>query len=147
MADSNNEYPTTIGADAVFKGELHFEKGVRLLGKFQGQITSGGQLLIGEGATLTGDVKADLIRVDGQVKGNLKADTKIQLTATARLEGDLESQRLEVAEGAALFGRCSVGVDARGKVAEDGKTASMPAQSVIPAKSKVNVPVVAGAKK
>ena len=26
MADLDNEYPTTIGADAVFKGQLQFEK-------------------------------------------------------------------------------------------------------------------------
>ena len=37
MADNqgvNGEFPTVIGADAVIKGELAFEKGVRLLGKF-----------------------------------------------------------------------------------------------------------------
>ena len=81
MADSNSEFPTILGADAEFKGQLSFEKGVRLLGKFEGEITSGGQLLVAEGATLNGDVKAGTIRVDGEVHGNLDAKTKVQLSA------------------------------------------------------------------
>ena len=40
MAQTNDEFSTTIGPDAVFKGELSFEKGLRLLGKFEGQIIS-----------------------------------------------------------------------------------------------------------
>ena len=47
MADvGNQEFPTIIGPDASFKGELQFEKGLRLMGKFEGRITSGGRLHI-----------------------------------------------------------------------------------------------------
>ena len=130
MADSNNEYPTTIGPDAVFKGQLQFEKGVRLLGRFDGEITSDGQLLVAEGATLTGEVKAGTIRIDGQVKGNLNAKVKVQLTASARLEGDVQAARLEVAEGAVLLGRCMVGANDPGKAPAETKTASVPLDSV-----------------
>ncbi len=112
MAHTNdNEYPTVLGADAVFKGQLSFEKGVRLLGKFEGEIDSGGQLLIAGGASLDGNVKAETIRIDGNVKGNLDAKAKIQLSESARVEGDVQAARLEVAEGAVLVGRCMVGVN------------------------------------
>lgn len=136
MADSNNEYPTTIGPDAVFKGQLQFEKGVRLLGRFDGEITSEGQLLVAEGASLTGEVKAGTIRIDGQVKGNLNAKVKVQLTASARLEGDVQAARLEVAEGAVLLGRCMVGANGPGKASAETKTAYAPVDSVPLAKPK-----------
>ncbi len=128
MADSNTEFPTTIGPDAVFKGQLEFEKAARLLGKFEGEVSSDGQFVVAEGAMLTGDARAGTIRVDGQVKGNLHANTKVQLTASARVEGDLEAARLEVAEGAVLVGRCTVGVDAKPPVA--GQTKIAPVESV-----------------
>ena len=97
MADTgSNEFPTILGADANFKGKLEFEKGVRLLGKFEGEITSGGQLLVDNGAALDGDVKAGSIRIDGNVKGNLDAGAKVQLTESARVEGDVHAARLEV---------------------------------------------------
>ena len=145
MADSNAEFPTTLGADAVFKGQLTFEKGVQLLGKFEGEITSGGQLVVAQGATLTGDVKAGTIRIDGKVKGNLNADAKVQLTSSARLEGDLQAARLEVAEGAVLIGRCVIGVNGPRKTAEQIR--SVPAESVAPPKGKTLQPSPAPAKK
>ncbi|UCE60458.1 MAG: polymer-forming cytoskeletal protein [Phycisphaerales bacterium] len=111
MAVQGEEFATTIGQDAEFKGQLRFEKGLRLLGKMEGEIDSKGQLVIGEGARLAGDAKAGTIRLDGQVKGNLVADSKVQLSASAKLEGDLQTARLEVAEGAVLVGRCTIGVD------------------------------------
>ena len=147
MADSSTEFPTVIGPDAVFKGQLQFEKGVRLLGKFEGEVTSDGEMVIAEGATLTGDVKAGTIRIDGKVKGNLKANAKVELTANARLEGDLQAARLEVAEGAVLIGRCVVGVDSQGKTAGVVKAAaSAPAQPVTTVKPRAAQPVAVGAK-
>lgn len=111
MPSQDGEFSTTIGPDAVFKGELTFEKDLRLLGKIEGAIMSTGSLLIGDGATLNGDAKAGTIRLDGNVKGNLTAVNKVQLSASARLEGDLHTARLEVAEGAVLVGMCSIGVN------------------------------------
>ncbi len=148
MADSTNDFPTTIGADAVFKGHLEFEKSVRLLGKFDGEIKSGGELFVAEGATLNGDVKTGTIRIEGQVKGNIDAKTRVQLSSSARLEGDVQAQRLEVEEGAVLIGRCVVGVNGQNKNPRDGtiKSVSHPASSVPAMKPKQNAPL-AGARK
>ncbi len=129
MAESSSDFSTVLGPDAVFKGELKFDKAVRLLGKFEGQITSGDQLVIAEGATLTGDVKAETIRVDGHVQGNLNAGKKVQLTASSKVEGDLQSPRLEVAEGAVLIGRCMVGVNGQAKPRGEVKPSSPVAEA------------------
>ena len=145
MAEESSEFPTVLGADAVFKDQLDFDKGVRLLGKFEGEIQSGGQLLVADGATLNGDVKAENIRIDGNVKGNLEASAKIQLTSSARVEGDVQAARLEVAEGAVLIGRCMVGVNGKTKAAADVK----PVGSAVAAQSKPkgNVQPALGAKR
>lgn len=144
MADSTGDFQTTIGSDAVFKGQLQFEKGVRLLGKFDGEITSDGELLVAEGASLTGDVTAGTIRIDGHVKGNMTCKAKIQLSASARLEGDVQAQRLEVAEGAVLVGRCVIGIN--GKAGTTTPTSASTA-SVTPSKTKVGDRHEAGARK
>ena len=117
QAAARGDFPTVIGPDASFKGELKFEKGVRLLGRIEGLVETQGQLEIAEGATLEGDVKAGNIRVDGSVKGNLRASGKIHLSASAKLEGDLTTARLEVAEGAVFIGKCVVGSDSAVKSA------------------------------
>ena len=140
MAAQNGEFSTTIGPDALFKGQLRFEKGLRLLGKLEGEIESKGQLHIGEGALLTGDARAGTIQLDGQVKGNLIADTKVHLSASARLEGDLETARLEVAEGAVLVGRCTIGVDGKQRAAQTSPAPSVTPGPEVPEKPKTQDP-------
>lgn len=141
MADPKGDFPTTIGADAVFTGKLEFEKGVHLLGKFDGEIISEGQLLVAEGAKLTGDVRAGSVHVEGEIKGNLSAKSKIQLAASARLEGDVQAAKLEVAEGAMLIGRCVIGANGHNKSQMSStKSASAPASSVVPSKPKIGMP-------
>ncbi len=125
MSDSNGEYPTVIGPDAVFKGELKFDKGVRLLGQFDGEIATKGNLLVAEGAQLQGEVTAGSVRVDGVMKGNLSATGKVHLTASARLEGDLKTTRLEVADGATFTGHLTVGP-------QNGKAGVTPAPTSAP---------------
>ncbi|MBU0717539.1 MAG: polymer-forming cytoskeletal protein [Planctomycetes bacterium] len=139
MGHPNEEFSTTIGPDAVFKGELRFEKGVKLLGRLEGEIASEGNLLIGEGAKLIGNAKVGAIRLDGEVKGNLEAASKVQLSASARLEGDLQTARLEVAEGAVLVGRCTIGVNGKAPVTGGSKpSTSVPHQTPpVSAKTKV----------
>lgn len=137
--DSGGEFPTVIGPDAVFKGELSFEKGVKHLGRFEGTIESKGHLAIAEGAKLSGDVKAGSIDVQGEVKGNLHATGKVCLARTARLEGDLHTAKLEVVEGAVFVGRCVVGPDGRPK--PGGEAPPRPT-----VKEREPVPVTAGKK-
>ena len=103
------DYPTTIGTDATFKGELKFDQSVRVLGSFEGAMETTGNVLVAEGATLAGEVKASDVSVNGKVKGNVNATGKVCLSATADMEGDLTVCRLEVVEGATFIGRCMVG--------------------------------------
>ena len=114
MADGGNqqEFPTILGPDANFKGELSFEKGLRLMGKFEGRITSGGRLHIAKEARMQADVESGAIIVEGEVKGNLTANDRIELKQTARLEGDLRATKLTVDEGAVFSGHVTVGPDA-----------------------------------
>ena len=107
MADT--EFPTVLGPDVSFKGELTFEKAVRLQGKFEGEVRTPGVLHIDREATLTGDVKAGNIRVDGTVRGNLTAGGRIELKQTSDHEGDLTAAKLVVEEGAVFKGHVTVG--------------------------------------
>lgn len=112
MTEINGEFPTIIGADAKFKGELSFEKGVRIEGAFDGHIASKGSLYVAEGAKVTANIEAANIRVEGECKGNLVVSEKLHLLATARMEGDLRTNRLEINDGAIFVGNVVVGQQA-----------------------------------
>ncbi len=113
MANPNGNFPTTLGADTTFKGHLKFDKGACLLGKFEGEISSKGELIVAEGAKINAEVQVDNIRIDGEFRGNLTAANKVHLSASGRVEGDIHASRLEVAEGAVLIGQCTVGTNGK----------------------------------
>jgi cytoskeletal protein CcmA (bactofilin family) len=125
MADAGGqEFPTILGPDANFKGELSFEKGMRLMGRFEGKINTPGRLHIAKEAKMSADVEAGAIIVEGEVQGNLSASDRIELKQTARYEGDLRASKLVVDEGAVFNGHVSVGPDGQAKPRPGGAQAS-----------------------
>lgn len=113
-ADDNKnpgEFPTVIGPDASFKGELSFEKGLKLQGKLEGKINTPGRLHVAREAKMNADVEAGSIIMEGEVRGNLSASDRIELKQSARYEGDLTASKLVVDEGAVFSGHVSVGPD------------------------------------
>lgn len=124
MTDMSAEFQTVIGADASFKGELSFEGGVQIAGGFEGRVRSGGTLHIAEGARVAADVEAGVLRVDGELKGNVVVTGKLTLSSTARMEGDLRTSRLEMADGAVFVGNVLVGQQAVADAASPQRSAA-----------------------
>jgi cytoskeletal protein CcmA (bactofilin family) len=113
MAETgSNDFPTILGPDASFKGDLTYEKGMRLQGKFEGNIMTPGRLHVSKEAKMQADVDAGAISVEGDVKGKLSANDRVELKQSARYEGDLTASKLVVDEGAILSGHVTVGPDA-----------------------------------
>jgi cytoskeletal protein CcmA (bactofilin family) len=113
MADSSpQDYPTIIGPDANFKGEMSFDKGMRIHGRMEGKITTAGRVHVAKEAKLQADIDAGSLLVEGEIHGNLAASDRIELKNSARYEGDLRASKLVVEEGAVFSGHVTVGPDA-----------------------------------
>ena len=110
------EYPTVIGADATFKGELSFKGSVRIDGNFEGGIKTPGSVFVSQTGKVKAEVNAGSVVVDGSIEGNVVSAGRVQLNSSCKLKGDVKASKLLVAEGATWSGRCDVGPDA-------GKTA------------------------
>ncbi len=91
---------------------MTFGSTARILGTFEGKITSKGEVQIAAGANCKATVHAERVMVDGVVEGNVTAHDRIQLNANATLKGDLVATKLIVTEGATFIGHCTVGPDA-----------------------------------
>lgn len=103
---------TVIGKDAKIKGEMTFEQSARILGTFEGKITAKGDVQVGEGAICRASVDATTVMVDGLIEGDVIARERVELTAKARVKGDLCATALIVADGASFVGHCRVGPEA-----------------------------------
>jgi cytoskeletal protein CcmA (bactofilin family) len=99
-----NGVPSIISADLIVRGTLFSAGDVQIDGKVDGDIRAGG-LVIGEKATIVGDVYADEAVIRGRVEGGISA-RKVQLCSTCHVEGNILHEALSVEIGAYFEGNC-----------------------------------------
>lgn len=115
MADTNTEFATVLGADASFKGELSFESGAKILGRFEGSISSKGKVLVADGSKCSASVKAKEVSVEGNIDGNVEATDRLELKPKGSIVGDITAARMVMADGASIDGHCRIGVNGQAK--------------------------------
>ncbi len=103
---------TIIGPDTHIKGDMTFDSTARILGSFEGRIAAKGELQIADSAVCKAAVEAGKVTIDGQVEGNVTARDRVELSAKARMKGDLIATKLVVVDGASFVGHVTVGPDA-----------------------------------
>jgi cytoskeletal protein CcmA (bactofilin family) len=105
---------TLIGAGITIKGELRGEGTLTLLGQFEGDIVLDGTLHIGPDARVDANINARAIVVGGIVRGNLSADTRVEILPSGALTGTVRSASFTAADGAAVKGEIWVERPAEG---------------------------------
>jgi cytoskeletal protein CcmA (bactofilin family) len=96
--------PTVVGADIRLKGELQGEGPVVMLGHFEGEIVLSETLHVGPDAEVDANISAAAIVVAGVVRGNLSADTRVEILAQGSLTGTVRSVSFAAADGASVKG-------------------------------------------
>lgn len=105
--------PTILASETFLKGTLRFDSTLQIDGRFEGEIHSKGRLLIGESATVRASIDVGSAVIGGAVHGDIKAADSIELLATARVFGDVVTERLIMADGAVFEGELDMGGAAR----------------------------------
>lgn len=100
---------TIIGAGVKVEGTFVAFGNVVVKGQVSGSMETKNDVKVEQGALIEADVKAKNAYIAGEIKGNLKAEEKIDLSATAKISGDLNCKILGIDEGAIFNGRCSMG--------------------------------------
>jgi cytoskeletal protein CcmA (bactofilin family) len=95
---------TTIGPGITLKGELQGEGTLAILGQFEGDIVLQGSLHVGPEARVDANISATAIVIAGAVRGNLSADTRVDILPTGSLTGTVKSGSFAAADGASVKG-------------------------------------------
>ncbi len=105
---SMRKVDTVIGKESSFKGNLEAPGGsVRIDGYFEGELHIGGDLIVGEGGIVVGNLVAKNVIVAGEIKGTIEARGKMELAPSAKVIGDSKMITLVVEDGAFLQGMCA----------------------------------------
>jgi cytoskeletal protein CcmA (bactofilin family) len=99
---------TVFNKNTEFYGDLTFKKSLQINGKFEGEISSGSYLVIGEEAVVKANIKADTVIIKGTVYGNVEAVTRLEIHTNGKLYGNIRSQKLMISDGVVFEGKCEM---------------------------------------
>jgi cytoskeletal protein CcmA (bactofilin family) len=115
-----------LGRGSEFEGKLTFEGTVRIDGKFTGNIVTNDVLVVGEGAKIQAEISCGTIIIHGEVHGDIKAKSAVELHQPARMKGNIETPSLMIEKGVAFEGQCKM------DVAPEKGTKPLPSPSLAP---------------
>lgn len=100
---------TLIGAKVLLQGELRFSGGLYLEGQLCGRAHAeegaAAVFTVAVGGRVEGEIRAPVVIVHGEVRGEVHAGERLELGPTARVQGDLHYAVIEMASGASVSGR------------------------------------------
>jgi cytoskeletal protein CcmA (bactofilin family) len=104
-AAGGSDLNALLGRGSEFEGKLTFEGTVRIDGKFTGTIVTNDVLVVGEGAKISAEITCGTIIVHGEIVGNVKAKTTVELHHPAKMKGNIETPVLMVEKGVIFEGQ------------------------------------------
>lgn len=105
----NVEFGILLPANQKTTGTLKFKNNLCVNGVHEGDITSGGTLIINSQGTVYGNLTAAEVLCKGKLAGDVKAGAKLTVYSTGTVLGDVVAPSIQVAPGALFKGRCKLG--------------------------------------
>lgn len=98
-----------VGPGMKIVGDCITDGTVRIEGRVEGSVQAGKAVVVGKDGTVEGNVETQDAVVSGIVNGTINAESRLELQATCRIEGEVYARRMQLEEGAILNGRVHMG--------------------------------------
>ena len=108
-----------IGPGMTVVGDCATDGTIRIEGRVDGSVRAGKAVVIGRDGMVAGDVSTQDAVVSGTVTGTLVAASRLEIQATAHIDGEVRAKRMQLEEGAVLNGTVHMGAMEEGEVHAD----------------------------
>ena len=108
-----------IGAGTVITGDVYSKGDIRVDGILKGSVITEGKVVLGRDGIIEGDIECSTADISGTIKAKITVSQLLLLKASAKLNGDIITNKLSIEPGAEFTGSCSMG----GAVIKDIKRA------------------------
>jgi cytoskeletal protein CcmA (bactofilin family) len=120
--DSATERVSVLGPTLHFKGELHADEELLIKGRIEGSITHSQRITVCPEGSVTANVRAQVIVIEGTLEGDLTAEKSVMVRETAKLRGNITAPNVSIVEGAHFTG--GIDMEKRAAGADSGAVAS-----------------------
>lgn len=107
---SSSKAVACVSQGIKIKGEINGTEDLFIDGKVEGKISLENSVVtVGPNAVVKADITAREVVVRGRVEGKLYGSERIQIWHSARINGDMKSERVAIEEGSELHGHMEAG--------------------------------------
>ncbi len=116
-----------IGPGMKITGDCESDGTIRVEGSIEGAVRAAKSVVVGKDGLVVGDVSTQDAIIAGRVNGSVTAESRVELQASCRIEGDIRSRRVKLEEGGQVDGALHMGAnvqqssEARAKAGEVAK--------------------------
>jgi cytoskeletal protein CcmA (bactofilin family) len=96
-----------IGANSHFRGDIDTKGTLRIDGSLDGNVNAD-WVILGEKASVKGDIISRGIVIGGKVEGNLTAKEIIEIKSKGRVYGEIHTSKLTIVEGGLFDGKSTM---------------------------------------
>jgi cytoskeletal protein CcmA (bactofilin family) len=111
VAPASTDTRAYLDSGSKVNGKLYFDTPARVDGQIEGEITAKENLMVGETAIITAQIRAASVVVAGKVSGDITASHRIEIRPSAKVLGNVTAPILVIQEGAVFEGHCSMQAD------------------------------------
>lgn len=97
-----------IGSGTVIKGDVTSNGDIRIDGTLNGSVHSKGKLVVGPTGNIEGEIVCQNADLSGVIKAQVTVSELLSIKATAKLTGDVITNKLAIEPGAVFSGSCSM---------------------------------------
>lgn len=98
-----------IGNGTIIKGDIESNGDFRIDGELTGTIRTKGKVVIGSTGKVEGEVFCQNADIEGIANANMNVAELLTLKETAKLNGDVSTNKLAIEPGAQFLGSCKMG--------------------------------------
>ncbi len=108
MPNKNETNNCVIGEGSIFDGRFYVNGSILIEGKFQGDIRTDDQLIVGPTGKVKTDIQARRVTIAGTLIGNISAAEEVSLLHTGRVLGNITTPKLTVEPGVITEGKVTI---------------------------------------
>jgi cytoskeletal protein CcmA (bactofilin family) len=108
MANKNDTTNCIIGEGSIFDGRFYVNGSIMIEGKFQGDIRTDDQLIVGPTGKVKTDIQARKVTIAGTLIGNISASEEVTLLHTGKVLGNIVTPKLTVEQGVITEGKVTI---------------------------------------
>ena len=105
----NTAVVNMIGTGTTINGDIQSKGDIRVDGTLKGSVTTEGKVVLGRDGVIEGDVVCKNADVSGILKAKITVSQLLSLKTSAKLNGDITTNKLSIEPGAEFTGSCSMG--------------------------------------